>query len=750
MSGKELNYSQNENALHGLEERNKIRDKMGMYAGGNGISSLHVLIREPNDNAIDEWNVKPFEKIKIKIDSKNNICSVRDYGRGIPYVTDSKGESVLKKAVSILHMGGKHNNNSNHLLSEEISDFKGNYQFSSGINGVGITLTNYASDDFNAIVFNEENDEKAYVSYHDGYLKSEGVVKLNEPLDLYDSSIDSFVYDNNELVEDIKTGTMIVFKPSIKEDAFDDDGVFDEGISFDKEIVVNQLKTLPYLNPGLIIELQFDDEVIIFDKKEEFKQIIDDENKSHLIFKENLYFKEHMIYAQNKETKKAKVFSLEEFIKQPYEFRKNQNIKETVFEIAFNFIEGSKEPFKENNVNGSIIISGGKQDQNLKQKLKQYINDFIDENYKKIGHFEVDDIMANFSFMFQVKINEPKFAGQTKDKLDNSELTQFSNYFFKKYLKWWINREDKKSLDKLIKILEANRKAREDTNKVRDNVFKEIFNKSDDALLSNTKKLTKCKSKVPELCELFLVEGDSAAGPAKASRVDEYQAVLPLKGKLLNALKGSDVNKMLKNEEIINLISALECGIGKEYDYSKLRYHKIVLLTDKDIDGLHIRNLNTVFFYVFYKELIQKGHLYIADAPLYGIKTKKGNFYAWTIEERDEIIERLKSESTRYEVTRFKGLGEMNDEQLYETTLNKEHRKLIQVKMNDFSDIEDDLEEVIDVIEEKDVDFVDFQELIHVYMDNRKEDKLAREKLINEYYSTSKEKLIKLKSPSNA
>jgi DNA gyrase subunit B len=755
-----IEYSQNANALHGLSERDKVRTKMGMYAGGTGVEALHVLIREPNDNSIDEWNYlksigKPFDKIKISIDSKNTICSVRDYGRGIPYVKDENGVSVLEKAVSVLHMGGKHDNNSNHLTKEKIDISTDNYQFSSGINGVGITLTNYASDLFYGIVFNEKKKEKAYVSYEDGYKKEFKLVKLDEKIEIFDDKIKSNVLNNDILNNDLKTGTLIVFKPSIKEDAFDDHGVFDEDVKFNKEMVIKQLKTLPYLNPGLEIELNFDGEIILFEKKKHFKDIIDDEAKNKPLI-DTVYFKERMVYAQNKENKTAKVYSLEDFIKLPYSQRKNYKVIETVFELAFNFQEGSEVPFQENNVNGSIIIQGGKQDTALKSKMQHYINEYIAENFKSIGKFEKEDIMNSMSFMFQVKINEPKFAGQTKNKLDNSELTQFSNFFFKKYLKHWINREDKTKMTKLIKVLEANRKARLASTKIKEDVFKEVLNKSDDALLSNSTKLTKQKSKDPKMCELFLAEGDSAKGPIKDSRVVEYQAVLPLKGKLINALKAKQIGSLLNNEEIINLVTALGCGIGKEYDYSKLKYHKIIIISDKDIDGLHIRNLNLVFLYKFYPDLIKKGHVYIVDAPLYVIKTSKKEYYAWSVEERDEISSKLE---TKYTITRYKGLGEMNPEQLYDTCLNKKNRRLYQITLSEYEDFNEEVlkpmelekeeyEETINEISEDDITY-QYQELINIYMNDRKQDTEARTKLVAEYYSTPKETIITLEEPLN-
>jgi len=754
-------YSQNAEALHGLSERNKVRTKIGMYAGGSGLEALHVLIREPNDNSIDEWNYlnstgqkHKFDTIKISIDTENMLCSVRDYGRGIPYVKDKEGVSVLEKAVSVLHMGGKHDNNSNHLTKEKIETFSGNYSFSSGINGVGITLTNYASDLFYAIVFNEKNKEKAYISYENGYKKEFKQVKLNEQIEIFSKEIKSEILNNDILNKDLKTGTLIVFKPSIKKDAFDDEGVFDEGLKFDKEMVIKQLRTLPYLNPGLKIELNFDGELIVFEKKEHFKEIIKDEAINKLMT-DTVYFKEHMVFAQNRTNKSAKVYSIEEFVKLPYSTRKNLKVIETIFELAFNFVEGNKVPFQENNVNGSIIIQGGKQDTALKNKMQHYINKYIAENFKSIGKFEKEDIMNNLSFMFQVKINEPKFAGQTKNKLDNSELTQFSNYFFNKHLKYWINREDKDKIKRIIQVLEVNRKARLSSNKMRDEVFKEFSNPSDDALLTNTAKLTKCKSKDPKMCELFLAEGDSAKGPIKDSRVIEYQAVLPLKGKLINALKTKKISAVIKNDEIINLVTALGCGIGKDYDYSKLNYHKIIIISDKDIDGLHIRNLNLIFIYKFYPDLIKKGHIYIVDAPLYVIKTSKKEYYAWSIEERDEITSKL---TARYEITRYKGLGEMNSEQLYDTCLNKENRKLYQVVLSEFEEF-DDLLQDFEMSEEEqeenenineldeDENIYKYQELINIYMNDRKQDKEKREKIVEEHYSVPQNKIIEFEMP---
>jgi len=740
MSEEIKDYSQNADSIKTLSERNKIRDKIGMYAGTATSSALLTLLREVSDNSIDEFNYCKenlpnfnFKTIKVSVDTKTITAKIRDYGRGIPYVKDSKGMSTLEKTLTILHAGGKHNNNSNYLLSKTLHENKSNYSFSSGINGIGICLDVYASKFFKAVVFNEKKQEKSYMTFKNGFIENEAtIVNLKEKLDFLDEE------DNN----DFKTGTLIMFSPAIKNDDFDDENVFEPDSNFDKEAIINQLKILPYLNPGLKIELNFDGEKIVFEEQDTFDSILKKENKAKLVFNENPYFQEYMVLGQNRETKSKKVFSLNDFIKLPYKERIKYKIKTSIFELAFNFLEKNDEPFQENTVNGSIRIHGGKQDQVWKNQIKKVINEYIAEDktlQRRVGQLETEDIMSSLTFMFMVKINEPSFAGQTKEKLDNPELVQFGNYFFKKYLKYWINRADKKEIEILVKVLEANKKARLKSDQIKDSVFKDIVNSSDNALLMNTTKLTKCKSKKPELCELFLVEGDSAAGPCKESRVAEYQAILPLKGKLVNALKNKDLKALFKNQEIINLITALECKINNDFDYSKLRYYKIIILSDKDTDGLHIRNLNETFFYRFYKELIRKGHVYIVDAPLFAIKTSKKTYYAWDIAERDSITKKVQG---RYEVTRFKGLGEMNSEQLYDTCLDKANRRLIQTTLEDFEGVDKD-----NLDEDENYESEELENLINVYMNDRPKDKQDRNLLIDEYYKNPRKEILVMEAP---
>ncbi len=747
----EIENTYNADSIKGLSERDKIRTKTPVYAGDTVETGFHVLLREPVDNSIDEFNFlkdfnekqgknTSFDTIKIFINSEKNIASVRDYGRGIPYEKDKNGLSTLEKTVSILHAGGKHENNSNHLLSQDLNSNKSNYQFSSGINGIGITLTNYASNFFAAVVYNEKKKEKAYIVYKNGYLDKETtIVDINTPLDFL----------TEEQNQDNRNGTLIIYEPSVKDDDFDDENVFEAGTKFNKEMIFSQLKILPYLNIGLRVELNFDGEHIIFEKEEKFVDILKKENKKivsvkgedgnyikkevdlKLIMEESPYFTEYMILGQNRESdsKNKKVFSLEEWIKLDYEERKKYKIKTTIFELGFNFIESNDIPFQENTVNGSIRIKGGKQDTVWKTQIKNTINSYIEENHKKIGSFETEDIINSLTFMFMVKINEPLFAGQTKEKLNNPELQQFGNYFFKKYLTYWINREDKKNLARLIMLLEANRKARLKSNEIKESVFKELNNKSDDALLLNKGKLSECtyRGKDPEklkLLELMLIEGDSAAGPAKSAAVREYVSILPLKGKVLNAIKNSP-EKIFKNDEIINLNTALECGIGKDFDITKLKYPTISIFTDADIDGLHIASLLIALFYKYYKPLISNGNIYINLAPLYQIVCGKNIKYAWNEKEKNDIVNKANGKCT---VQRYKGLGEMNNDELYEATLKKGARRMVQIQLNDL--IENEKE-------------------IMTFMNDRNEDKEYLKVIFDKYYQTNNKPIIKLTAPKN-
>lgn len=734
----------NAESIQGLSERDKIRTKTPVYAGDTVESGFHVLLREPVDNSIDEFNYlqdkykskNNFSTIKILIDSNNGMASIRDYGRGIPYENDKKGMSTLEKTVSILHAGGKHNNNSNHLLSKDLNSGKSNYQFSSGINGIGITLTNYASNFFASVVYNEKKKEKAYIIYENGYLTTPTkIVPIDEKLDFL----------SEELQNDNKTGTLIIYSPSVKEDDFDDENVFETGTKFNKELIDSQLKILPYLNNGLRVDLNFDGEHTVYEKEDKFINILSKENKievkrkndegkeeisienSKLVLNETPYFKEYMVLASNRESNSKKVFSIEDWTKMDYEDRRKYKIKTTVFELGFNFVEDSHEPFQENTVNGSIRIKGGKQDSVWKNQIKNIINEYISENHKKIGKFELDDIINNLTFMFMVKINEPSFAGQTKEKLNNPELQPFGTYFFKKYLTYWINREDKKQLARLIQLLEANRKARLKYDDIKRSVFKELNNTSDDALLMKKGKLSEYtyRGKDPEklkLLELMLIEGDSAAGPAKAAAVRDYVSILPLKGKVLNAIKNTP-EKIFQNDEVISLNTALECGIGKDFDIEKLKYPTVTIFTDADIDGLHIASLLIALFYKYYKPLITNGHIYINLAPLYQIVSGKKVKYAWNDAERAQIEKEFGGNPT---VQRYKGLGEMNDDELYEATLKKGTRKMVQLQMTD--------------LEENDRE-------INTFMNDRGEDKEYLKCIFDDFYKTNNKPIIKLSSP---
>ena len=364
------------------------------------------------------------------------------------------------------------------------------------------------------------------------------------------------------------------------------------------------------------------------------------------------------------------------------------------------------------NFANGVKISGGKPDTSFKISMKNIINDYLREQGKKV-FFEQEDIFNNLTFMLSVKINQPSFAGQTKDKLNNPESSILTNHFMKKYLNYWINRIDKKELDQIIKILEIAQKARESTNKILSDSYKSINNMKESEILHKKGKLEDCYSSDPTKNELFIVEGESAGGGVRITRNPKYQAFIPLKGKPLNVIKKANQSKIFKNNEIMSLAYALG-GIGEDFNIEKLRYHKIVILTDADLDGFHINALVLTFFYHFYIDLIKKGYVYIALAPLYKIEAGTKYYYAWDKEELKEITKDLKN----YSVTRNKGLGEMNPRDLFDTTLNPLNRKFIQVNIEDFEDTKKNIE---------------------IFMDDNKEGKKALKNIIRNFYSNNKD-----------
>jgi len=700
VSTEKNNNQYNADEIYELKYPYNVRKKIGMYLGNSAQKGFLHTFTEIFDNSIDEFVAGYGNKIIVKVDSKNNIVSVRDFGRGIPFEKNKNGKSALTMALTVLHAGGKH-----------VNDIRNtSYKYSSGIHGVGASVVQAASNYLNVVSY--RNEKKGIQQFKNGLQISEVEIKdIKEKIEWLKEE----TYEN---------GTYIEYQPSIKKDEFDKDNVFDNGVYFDKEWFLEKLKYTTYMNIGLEIILYFDEEKIIFEKQEKVEDILNIQ-KRKLILEETKKFKEEFALLLSKETNTKKVVNIKTVLDMNDKEFNKWEMKISEMELVFNFIEGDHEPTQLYFVNG-VLVKGGKQESVLKTQMKKFINEYVKENRKSNQYYETEDIFGNFSFMYSVKLNEPKFSGQTKEALDNVEVTTIANTFLKKYLQYWFSREDKKIMDKLIKIIDANKKARLASHKIKEDVLKNILTDKEEELINNKRKLDECRTKDRTKAELFIVEGDSAGGSAKLSKSHEYQALLPLKGKPLNVLKKANQTKIFSNDEVVSLITALGTGIGEDFNYEKLRYGKIIQMSDADVDGQHINALILTFFFIFYRELIEKGHVYIALSPLYKIELGKEVKWAWNKEELQNIIKN----KSKFTITRHKGLGEMKPEELWETTLNPKNRKLVQVKIENFNEVKNN---------------------INIYMGDEEESKNILKKILNKYYLDLKNEnnILTLNTPDN-
>lgn len=680
-------YSAND--IKELKFPDTVREKVGMYLGDGGQGGFFHTLTEILDNSIDEFVAGHGNKVEISIDSKTNRCSIRDYGRGIPFDNNSENVSALVLAMTTLHAGGKHRK----------PDGKSSYKYSSGINGVGASVVNGVSNYFHVKSYRE--NRVAEITWKHGRIAEE--LKISEN------------------IEKQKNGTYVEWIPSVKTDEFDHFNVFEADCLFTKEDVLNKLQYLTYLNIGLEILLSFDGEQIYFEKQENVSNILKINNQK-LVLEETPTFKEEFALLLDKTTSNRKTVSISEYGEMSDSEKNKYEVKTSLIEFSFNFCTNAN-PLQLNFANG-VKISGGKPDIALKGQMKSVFNQYLQEQGKKI-YFEQEDLFGNMTFMLSVKINNPSFAGQTKDKLNNPESSVITTYFMKKYLNYWINRVDKKEFDFVVKILETAQKARESSKKILGEALKSISSLKENEILKNKGKLEDCFSNDPTKNELYIVEGDSASGGIRQSRSPKYQAFIPLKGKPLNVIKKANQSKVFKNDEIKSLAYALG-GIGDDFSIEKLKYHKIIVLSDADLDGYHISALMLTFFYHFYVDLIKQGFIYIALAPLFKIVYSETK-YDWAWNEAD-LKEKLAIKPCD-NIIRNKGLGEMNPEDLFETTLNPVNRRFIQVRIEDFDATEKD---------------------VNVFMNDHKEGKVALKNIIKNYYQDNKDlkNVINLTYPS--
>ena len=496
----------------------------------------------------------------------------------------------------------------------------GVYKVSGGLHGVGASVVNALSKWVEVKVY---QDSKVH------YIRFENGGTAVKPLEVIDSC------------EANKTGTTVTFYPDIE--------IFKEGIDFSYDLLRSRARELAFLNKGLRIILCDDRS----DKKEEFLYEGGISEYIQLLNSSSTPIHKEIVHLENEE----------------------DNV---VIEVAFQYNDGYNSSVY-SYVNNITTPEGGTHEEGVKQALTRIINNYGKNNKILKDNDEAltgDDVREGLTMIVSVKVPEPQFEGQTKTKLGNSEVRKIaSNIFSEGFDRFLLENPDsaKVIIEKAMTAARARvaaKKARELTRR-----------KGGLELTNQWGKLTDCSEKDPSNAEIFIVEGDSAAGPAKQGRDSRHQAVLPIRGKILNVEKAR-LDKALNNEEIRSLITAFGTGIGEEFDISKLRYHKIIIMTDADVDGAHIRTLLLTFFYRYFKPLIEQGHVYAAQPPLFSIKHGKNVKYVLTEKEREEYVASL-PEGAKYEVGRMKGLGEMDAIELRETTMHIDTRELVQINLDD-------------------------------------------------------------------
>ena len=612
--------AKNINVLKGLEA---VRKRPAMYIGDVSGRGLHHLVNEVVDNSIDEAMVGYCDKIDVQI-NKDGTISVSDNGRGIPVdMHPVEKRSALEVVMTVLHAGGKFD--------------KSSYKVSGGLHGVGVSVVNALSEWLKVEV---KRDGKIYFQEYKRGIPVKPVKEIGK-------------------AKRGESGTKTTFMP--------DQEIF-KAIEFRFDTLEERMRELAYLNKNITIKIK------------------DERNGGE---EKTFHFKGGLI-----EFVKYLDSARQPFHKTIYIEGEKDN---TPVEIAFQYTDSYAENIFSyvNNIN---THEGGTHLVGFKTALTRTLNNYAyKNNLIKEGKISLtgDDFREGLTGVISVKVAEPQFEGQTKTKLGNSETKSAVETLVGEKLAEFLEENPsvgKKIIEKCMRAAEAREAAR----KARDLARRK--NALDNMNLPG--KLADCSITDPEHCEIYIVEGDSAGGSAKQGRDRKFQAILPLRGKILNVEKAK-LNKILENNEIRAIISAIGAGLGAEFDQMQSRYGKIILMTDADVDGSHIRTLLLTFLYRHMKELITAGKVYIAQPPLYKIKKGKEEFYAYDEDERNKILKRLKvdgkdklkpKEKTEEEVTeeksvkgvaisRYKGLGEMNPEQLWETTMNPETRTILQVTL---------------------------------------------------------------------
>lgn len=606
--------------LEGLEP---VRKRPGMYIGSTGYDGVHHLIKEIADNSIDEAIAGYASRVDILLLEDGGV-TVTDDGRGIPVDKHPKtGVSTLETVLTVLHAGGKFGG--------------GGYKVSSGLHGVGSSVVNALSTRLVAEVV--KGGQLYRVVFERG--------KTIEPLKKIGKT-------------DRPQGTSITFYP--------DPEIFKETVDFDYKWVVSYLRHQAYLTKGVY--------VTVYDERTKDRQAF--------------YFEGGIrSYVKNlnvgKDVLGDEIFYVEKQV--------DDSMIEVSVQYNDSYIETVK-PF----ANNVLTPDGGTHLVGFRSALTRVINDYARKNSllkEKEDNLSGDDIREGLTAVILVKLPDPQFEGQTKNKLGNPEVRRYVEQVMNEYFAYFLE-ENPGIAKKIVGKATLAARARKAARAARDNIIRK------GALdgLNLPGKLADCSSKKPDECELYIVEGDSAGGSAKSGRDSKTQAILPLRGKVLNTERAR-LDKMLANNEIVSLIKGMGVGIGDSFDISGLRYGRIIIMTDADVDGSHIATLLMTFFFRYMREVVEGGHIYLAKPPLFLLKaTGNKKWYAYSDEERDDLIAKLiekrrdngasinpedslMKQAGLNDIQRYKGLGEMDADQLWETTMNPENRVLVQVRVED-------------------------------------------------------------------
>lgn len=652
MAEKDITSQYGAEQIQVLEGLEPVRKRPGMYIGGTGPEGLHHLIWELLDNAIDESMVGVCNRIHIILNADYSV-TVEDNGRGIPVDTVAKtGVSALETVFTVLHAGGKFGG--------------GGYKVSGGLHGVGASVVNALSVWLKAEV--KKGDQLYTLSFDHG--KAEAPIQgvKNPCTDPWLKASDN--------------GTRVTFLA---------DGSIFPSTEFSAQTIIDHVRNKAYLTKGVTF--------IVSDyRTEQPDAIIGDRQTTTFYFEGGISsYVRHLNKSHETITDPA--------------FYVDKTVGDFQVEVALAYADDYSERVY-SFANHIITPEGGTHLTGFRTALTKQIN-----SYAKANNILKDadptltgeDVREGLTAVISVKLPDPQFEGQTKSKLGNPEMRSAVDSAVSEGLEYYFN-ENPQAARKIIEKCVLSLRARMAARAARETVIRK------GALEGMTLpgKLADCSEKDPSKSELYIVEGDSAGGSAKDGRDRKTQAILPLRGKILN-VERARLDRMLSSEGIKNLIVAAGVGVGDQIDYAKLRYHRIIIMTDADVDGAHIRTLLLTLFYRHFPELISKGHVYIAQPPLYSIAKGKEKFWAYNDAAKDEIIRKFEEQSPQskkkaavaevqttpqeeavegeeieegttrrvnYTIQRFKGLGEMNAEQLWETTMNPENRILLQVTMD--------------------------------------------------------------------